>query len=296
MNERLNFQLPPTGARLAALLTLVALPPEPALGAEPCLPGDSSVTCCLKVHPELPERCTGSAAPEAAPANAPRASAAQAPQRVPHRVPWPEQEQALLALLEKVLVECARLADKEVNALEQRQWQRQGREPQWREGEPPPSSLCEQTYRQGSRNRVITWAMHLGTRKHEHARLCVRDRLPADLQERVLLETRYRWNERTQAWERLSKQEEQRLISEQRWDELEGTAVPDVVFLAKDLLMALAGYDLKFPCPEDNVATWTLYRRNHPWEGRSQRDLYKHVLNVLEDMLRLVSPREGVIR
>jgi hypothetical protein len=78
-------------------------------------------------------------------------------------------------------------------------------------------------------------------------------------------------------------------VSEQGWTGLRGTIEPDIILMDKDGFIVHV-YDLKFPCPESNVARWERYKGGLRNE-RSQGELYQDALEVVP---LLVSPREGV--
>jgi hypothetical protein len=157
----------------------------------------------------------------------------------------------------------------------------------------PTTTECDQPAKNAKR-KGVTWAMQLGTEMHEVALECIGERLDKLRPGGFLLEQRYRYDSREGRWKRVSREEERLLEETGNRSELLGTLVPDVVIHAGDPLQPQEVYDLKFPCVNpDRVPRWEEYASDHPYAGLTQRDMYKHALDV-EPVL--VTPRWGAIR
>lgn len=137
----------------------------------------------------------------------------------------------------------------------------------------------------------MTWAVYLGLFKHEQAWPCLRKVLDQLLPGRYWLQPRFRLNDRTGQWEFLDKKRVEEIVAKQGWKGLKGTIEPDLILLDEQGVI-VSVYDLKFPCPDSNIARWERYSRG-PWMDWFQGELYKDALQVTP---RLVSPRQGVIR
>jgi len=259
-----------------------------------CGPRDLSPECCLKRFPGQWERCTGSTELAQAVEEAEVAEAvgrisslalktgaggmivAMAGQSV--RIGSAERRGVELATdllkeVEQVIVQCVRQADRLVN-----DHHFNGRSPSW--------ELCQQV-KVGERT---TWAAYLGLFKHEQAWPCLRQALDKLLSPKnYRLHPRFSVNPKTGKWEHLDENMVSQIVSRHGWSGLRGTIEPDIVLLDKNGIIAHM-YDLKFPCPETNVAQWEWYKEGVGKDG-SQGELYKTALGVIP---RLVSPREGV--
>ncbi|HYO64529.1 MAG TPA: hypothetical protein VEU33_00495, partial [Archangium sp.] len=89
------------------------------------------------------------------------------------------------------------------------------------------------------------------------------------------------------------KEARERLVRQGREKELEGTLEPDVVIHTGDPLKVWAVYDFKFPCPETNPPFWRKYPKGHPYQGRTQGEMYQRALGRSPSR---VTPLDGVIR
>lgn len=157
----------------------------------------------------------------------------------------------------------------------------------------PTATECDQPAKNAKR-KGVTWAMQLGTEMHEVALGCIGERLDKLRPGGFLLEQRYRYDSREGRWKLVSREEERLLEETGNRGELLGTLVPDVVIHPGDPLQPQEVYDLKFPCVNpDRVPHWEEYPPDHPYAGLTQRDMYKHALDV-EPVL--VTPRWGAIR
>jgi hypothetical protein len=183
--------------------------------------------------------------------------------------------------LEERLVECAILAERQVNA----------------EGfgnRAPTRQECgEEVVVDGCGER-ITRAMLLGQLKHEVALRCAREVLEEMWPGPYSIEQRYRYFPNAGVLETVSRQEEARLIAQGCTGELWRTIKPDIVLHAeRDLLRSVLTLDYKFPCPDTNDARWTHYGRSSAYADSNQREIYERALG---GAARLVSPRQGVTR
>jgi hypothetical protein len=167
----------------------------------------------------------------------------------------------LLEKVERVLVKCARQADREVNGWEL-------------DGHKPDANLCKEF-----KTEEQTWAAYLGLRKHTAAWLCLRAELQKVLdKKRFLLEPRFQYNEREKRWEYLDENTVSQFVSLFGWKALEGIIMPDIVILDERGYIVHV-YDYKFPCPEAHDETWTTYQQGR-WEGHRQDILYSEALGV----------------
>jgi hypothetical protein len=94
--------------------------------------------------------------------------------------------------------------------------------------------------------------------------------------------------------ETVSREEEQRLITEDCTGELWRTIKPDIVLHADrgTLLRSVLTLDFKFPCPDTNAPRWTEYGAGSAYSGKDQRYIYK---NALQGEALIVSPRMGIV-
>jgi hypothetical protein len=178
----------------------------------------------------------------------------------------------LLAKVEKAIAQCARQADQEVNDYHFK-------------GKSPSREIC----RQLKVGEQTTWAAYLGLFKHEQAWPCLRKALDELLPGRYRLHPRFRLDELMGTWEFLDEQVVKRIVSEQGWKGLAGTIEPDIIILDAEGFIVRV-YDLKFPCPETNVAQWEKYKGGR-WRDELQGDVYERALKVSPQ---LVSPKRGV--
>jgi hypothetical protein len=190
------------------------------------------------------------------------------------RVLRPEEQ----SVLEKALTECADEARSEV-LLKQFQ------------GRSPTPEECREEVEKDAKGNAVTRAMKLGTDMHTVALACAHKRLGALRPGGFSLEPRYRYNPKTQKWERMSRQEEQALLGQGHTGELKGTLVPDIVIHTGDPLQVLAIYDFKFPCVNTSTTVSWRERRGEP----RQDQLYLDALKPAQPPLR-IQPRLGVIR
>ncbi|WP_257458369.1 hypothetical protein [Archangium lipolyticum] len=271
---------------LALLLGGCLAESEPVDVAGKCGPRDLTPECCLKQLPGEWERCTGSSQIAEQVVRTPSTALKLAAGGVAGtvavqsvRINSAEQRGTQLAAdlrskLERAIEQCVRRADREVNDYHFN-------------GRSPSRELCQQL----KVGEQTTWAAYLGLFKHEQSWPCLRKALDELLPKKnYLLHPRFRRDGQTDRWEFLDEQMVKKIVSEQGWKGLTGSIEPDIVILDEKSFI-IHVYDLKFPCPETNVATWTKYK-NNTWKEWSQGDLYKIALGVIP---RLASPREGVV-
>lgn len=244
-----------------------------------CSPRESTVECCLKQNPGQWERCTGSPGPAGSGVSTALKAAAVGTAvavALNPRIDSAERRGVELATdlrakVEEAIWKCVREAERQANDHHF-------------QGRSPSREQCGER-----KTNEHTWAAYLGVFKHDLARPCLRTALEKLVPGRYLLQPRFRLNARTGKWEYLDAEAVRQLVSRQGMKGLTGTIEPDLV------LMDAAGviihvYDMKFPCPESNLARWERYTKGR-WESYKQDDLYSEALKVGP---RLVSPREGV--
>ncbi|WP_164013787.1 hypothetical protein [Pyxidicoccus trucidator] len=177
------------------------------------------------------------------------------------------------------LVECARLAERRVNASH------------FGNRAPTRQECGEEVEVDGCGARV-TRAMQLGQQKHEVALQCAREALEELWPGQFSLEQRYRYYPNARMLESVSREEEARLIAQRCTRELWRTIKPDLVLHAGgNLLRSLLTLDFKFPCPDTNEPRWTRYGKTSAYFGFDQREIYKEALGGEALM---ISPQTGV--
>ncbi|XXF78436.1 hypothetical protein P2318_01385 [Myxococcaceae bacterium GXIMD 01537] len=187
--------------------------------------------------------------------------------------------------MEQALKECAEWARSEV--LLRRM-----------EGRSPTPEECREAVGTNSRGEVVTRAMQLGEEMHQHASECAGRRLEEVLPGRFSLEQRFRYNPQTRGATPISSDEVAALLKRGAGHELLGTIKPDVVLHLGNPVHAQAIYDFKFPCvnmEDGEVARWRRYPRGHPYERRTQKEVYEQLLGVASAQIRRVIPRWGVL-
>jgi hypothetical protein len=185
-----------------------------------------------------------------------------------------------VAEFEARLVECARLAERQVNAA-------------FFGDRSPTRQECGEEVDVDGCGEPITRAMLLGQRKHALALQCAREVLEQLWPAPFSIEQRYRYYPNARFLEAVSREEEARLIAQGCTRELWRTIKPDIVLHAdRDLLRAVLILDFKFPCPETNEPRWTRYGENSAYVGFNQGRLYK---DALGGEALLISPLRGVV-
>ena len=181
--------------------------------------------------------------------------------------------------LEERLVECARMAERQVNA-------------RFFGDRPPTRQECGEEVEQDGCVKPITRAMQLGLQKHGLALQCAREVLEERWPAPFSIEQRYRFYANAGVLETVSREQEARLIAQGCTGELRGTIKPDLVLHAdRNLLKAALILDFKFPCPDTNPPRWTPYGENSAFTGRKQGELYEE---ALKGKAMIISPRKGV--
>ena len=190
-------------------------------------------------------------------------------------------EAAEVAHVERVLVECAKQANSDVNDRLLGPGQRTRRE------------LCEEWVKD-AKGREVTRAMQLGEAKHAAALECVQRVLGATDAGRFSVEPRYLKDATTGRTRWLDPEEVAQWLRDGQFHLLTGSIVPDVVLHALgNPLKVQRVYDFKFPCPVTNPAHWDAYPEKSPFARERQDVVYKRILQMDQDP-RLVSPNLGV--
>jgi hypothetical protein len=181
--------------------------------------------------------------------------------------------------MEARLEECARQAERQVNALH------------FGDRAPTREECGEEVEVEGCGERV-TRAMVLGQRKHEVALQRAREVLEQLWPGPYSIEQRYRYYPNAKVVETVSREEEARLIKQGCTHELWRTIKPDLVLHAdRNLLRSVLTLDYKFPRPETNRPQWKQYGGNSAYSGSSQGEIYKEALG---GETFLISPSMGV--
>ena len=183
--------------------------------------------------------------------------------------------------LEEMLVECARYAERKVNA-------------EHFGDRSPTRQECGEEVEVDGCVEPITRAMFLGQQKHVLALECARDVLKELWPAPFSIEQRYRYYPNAKFLEVVSAKEEERLIAQGCTRELWRTIKPDIVLHADyNWLRAVLILEFKFPCPDTNVPQWKPYGENSAYSGSSQGQIYK---DALGGEALMISPGQGVTR
>jgi hypothetical protein len=221
----------------------------------------------------------GSSAASATASAAARTVASVLAENVPFLLTLLEDDNAV-GELEEQLVECARLAERHVNA-------------QFFGHRSPTRQECgEEVFVDGC-DAPLTRAMHLGKLKHTVALQCARQVLEQLWPAPFSLEQRYRYYPHAKLIETVSREEEARLIAQGCTRELWRTIKPDIALHAdrNSLRQSVLTLDFKFPCPDTNKPQWTRYGENSAYAGRTQGEIYKE---ALEGDAWIISPQRGM--
>ncbi|WP_233582796.1 hypothetical protein [Corallococcus sp. CA053C] len=190
-------------------------------------------------------------------------------------------EAAEVAHVERVLVECAKQANSDVN------------ERLLGPGRRTTPEVCTEKVLDAS-GREVTRAMQLGEAKHAAALECVQRVLGATDAGRFSVEPRYLKDATTGRTRWLEPEEVAQWLQDGQFYLLAGSIVPDVVLHALgNPLKVQRVYDFKFPCPVSNPPIWDIYAPGHSFAGKTQRDVYQQLLNA-DRAPQLVSPNFGV--
>jgi hypothetical protein len=222
----------------------------------------------------------GSSAASATASAAARTVASVLAENVPFLLTLLEDDNAV-GELEEQLVECARLAERHVNA-------------QFFGHRSPTRQECgEEVFVDGC-DAPISRAMHLGKLKHTVALQCAQQVLEQLWPAPFSINQRYRYYPNAKFLETVSKEEQARLIAQGCTRELWRTIEPDIVLHAGrgSLLRSVLTLDFKFPCPDTNRPRWTLYRENSAYFGFNQGQIYSKALG---GKAMIISPQRGVI-
>jgi hypothetical protein len=182
--------------------------------------------------------------------------------------------------LEESLVECARYAERKVNA-------------EHFGDRSPTRQECGEEVEVDGCLEPITQAMLLGQQKHALALECARDVLKELWPARFSIEQRYRYYPSTKFLEFVSAREEADLLAQGCTSKLWRTIKPDIVLHADyNWLRAVLILEFKFPCPDTNTPQWKPYGEKSAYSGSSQDQIYK---DALGGEALMISP-QGVTR
>ncbi|ADO69842.1 conserved uncharacterized protein [Stigmatella aurantiaca DW4/3-1] len=181
--------------------------------------------------------------------------------------------------LEKRLVECARLAERQVNSAHFG-------------NRSPTREECGKEVEVDGCAEPITRAMLLGQQKHALALQCAREMLEQLWPAPFSIEQRYRYYPNARFVEAVSREEEARLLAQGCTRELWRTIKPDIVLHADGhLLRAVLILDYKFPCPSTNKPRWTKYGETSAYADFTQGQIYKAALG---GEAVIISPQVGM--
>jgi hypothetical protein len=156
----------------------------------------------------------------------------------------------------------------------------------------PSHAQCSEVVGRDSNGNPVTRAMLLGREKHSLALECIQLKLHEIRPKGFSLNQRYRENKATGKWEPLSEQQVKSLLRAGGAG-LIGTIVPDIVIHTGNLAEVLDVFDLKFPCPGTNPATWHSYPEGHPYGTMNQGQVYEKAFGINPAR---VSPRHDIRR
>ncbi len=184
--------------------------------------------------------------------------------------------------LEEHLVDCARLADQDVNR-------------KWFGDRDPTDAECREVVELevDGCTEFLTRAMALGREKHAAALECADKALKELWKDGYSLEQRYRYYMQTQLLEAVSAQEEARLLAQGCTKELWRTIKPDIVLhLGGNLHLVCRTFDFKFPCLKGKEPEWTEYGEKSAFSGFDQGYIYEKALGCKP----VIIWRKGVLR
>ncbi|RKG63921.1 hypothetical protein D7V80_28810 [Corallococcus sp. CA054B] len=188
---------------------------------------------------------------------------------------------AEVARVERVLMECAKQANFDVN------------ERLLGPGGRTSPAVCREKVVDAN-GREVTRAMQLGEAKHAAALECVQRALGVTDEGRFSLEPRYLRDAKTGRTRWLDSKEVAQWLRDGLFHLLTGSIAPDVVLHALgNPLKVQRIYDFKFPCPVDKPAVWSPYPPGSPYAGRWQDEVYREHLGN-DVVLKTVSPNFGV--
>jgi hypothetical protein len=167
---------------------------------------------------------------------------------------------------EERLVECAKQAERQVNAS-------------FFGNRSPTREECGEEVLVGGCDKPMTRAMLLGQQKHVLALQCAQVVLEQLWPAPFSIEQRYRYYPNAKFLETVSREEEARLLAQGCTRELWRTIKPDIVLHAdRNLRRAALILDFKFPCPDTNQPRWKEYGESSAYVGFSQGEIYKEAL------------------
>lgn len=184
--------------------------------------------------------------------------------------------------LERRLVDCAVQADQKVN----HRWfgDRRPTDDECLERVDVEVDGCMESMRR---------AAALGREKHIEALACARKVLDEVWGDLYSIEQRYRFYRQNRLLERVSSEEEKRLLEQGCTQELWRTIKPDIVLHVRDnRRLACRVFDFKFPCLEGKQPQWTQYGETSAFAGSDQGTIYTEALGCKAVM---ISPK-GVFR
>lgn len=209
----------------------------------------------------------------------PQIAASRIAQLAPGILLFFANDEGRLNELERRLVECAQLAEHEVNN-------------KYYGGRPPRPEECREQIGVDECGNPITRRMKLGQEKHELALKCARQALDQLWPGPYSIEQRYRYYPSSQLVETVSADKETLLRSQKELHKLKGTIKPDVALHAspsgQDLLRSVLTLDFKFPCPDTNLPQWSSYSGKTDCIGSNQKEAYQ---TALGGRALMVSPR-----
>jgi len=182
------------------------------------------------------------------------------------------------AKVDEVLKECADLARSEVLIRDLG-------------GRSPTVEECNEIVRTPAGERIPRY-LWFGNEMHRIATSCVNERLGKVLPGQFSLEQRYRYDLRTGTATVVTAAEEAAIMRDQRFEELRGTLVPDVVIHNGNPRFIGAVYDFKFPCADVEKWQWRYYESG-PFQGFNQEEIYEAAFGQPPAV---VVPRLGVLR
>jgi hypothetical protein len=169
--------------------------------------------------------------------------------------------------LEERLQECARRAERQVNA------------PLFGDRDPTREECGEELVVDGC-SEPITRAMLLGRQKHDLALACAREVLTELWPAPFSIEQRYRFRRFSKILETVPREKEQEALKKDCTKDLWGTIKPDIVLHADyNLLQAVLVLDFKFPCPPSNPPQWARYGVKSAFPKATQGEIYKEALD-----------------
>jgi hypothetical protein len=199
----------------------------------------------------------------------PQVAASRIAQLAPGLLLFFANDEGKLNELERRLVECAQLAENQVNR-------------EYFGGRPPTRKECNEEVGVDKCGKPVKRRQLLGRLKHELARECARKVLDELWPGPYSLEQRYRYWPSSQLVETISPEQEKLLEAMKELYKLRGTIQPDIVLHAsrsgEDLLRSMLTLDFKFPCPASNEPRWEDYAGRDDCIANNQKEAYEKTL------------------